>query len=84
MPEASFENVTAVARALGVSWVQNETDADEFCRAEAQRKAEKIARLVQGTSALEGQGVDAATYQRLVERTYHELLAGPRRRLWSA
>ena len=51
---------------------------------QARKKAEQVARLVQGTSALESQAVDAKTYKRLVEKTYHELLAGSRRRLWSA
>ncbi len=39
--------------------------------------------MVQGTSALESQAVDAATYQRLIEKSVHELLAGSPRRLWS-
>lgn len=42
-----------------------------------------VARLVQGTNALEAQAVDDAEYRRLVERTYHELLARSRRRLWA-
>jgi hypothetical protein len=51
-------------------------------RAQARAKAEEVARLVQGTSALESQAVDADAYRRLVERSYHELMAGSRRRLW--
>lgn len=82
--EASFANVAAVAQALGATIGLDEIDPDELCRREARRKAEQVARLVQGTSALESQAVDAQTYSRLVERSYHELLAGPRRRLWSA
>jgi transcriptional regulator with XRE-family HTH domain len=81
---ASFENVSAVARALGVSIESGEDDAEQMCREQARRKAEQIARLVQGTSALEAQAVSAATYRKLVERSYRELLAGPRRRLWSS
>lgn len=81
---ASFANVDAVARALGVSLAIAESDVDRACRAQARHKAEQIARLVQGTSALESQAVDAATYNRLVEKSYRELLAGSRRRLWSA
>lgn len=84
LEEASFANVTAIAGAMGISVEMAESDADEACRGQARRKAEEVARLVQGTSALENQAVDAATYQRLVERTYHELLAGSKRRLWSA
>jgi len=81
--EASFANVAAVASALGASLDIAQADPDELCRQQARRKAERIARLVQGTSALESQAVDADSYRRLVERSYHQLLAGSRRRLWS-
>ena len=80
---ASFANVIAIAEALGVSFGLVETDADEFRRQQARRKAEHVARLVQGTSALESQAVDGDTYHRIVERSYHSLLAGSKRRLWS-
>jgi transcriptional regulator with XRE-family HTH domain len=81
--EASFANVAAIAAALGAPLGIAERDLQEFCREQARRKAEEIARLVQGTSALEAQAVDAATYERLVEKSYHELMAGSRRRLWA-
>ena len=81
--EASFANVVAIAAALGASFAIEETDPEELCRQQARRKAERIARLVQGTSALEGQAVDQAAYDRLVERSFHQLMAGSRRRLWS-
>jgi transcriptional regulator with XRE-family HTH domain len=81
--EASFANVVAIAEALGASLSMSETDPDEMRRLQAHRKAEQVARLVQGTSALESQAVDAESYKRLVERSFHELLAGSKRRLWS-
>lgn len=81
--EASFANVLAVAGALGVSLEFRESDVDDVLREQALVKAKRLAKLVQGTSALESQAVDPATYQRLVDSTYHELLAGSRRRLWS-
>ena len=81
--EASFANVAAIAVTLGASLGLEELDTDAMCRDQAHRKAEQIARLVQGTSALENQAVDAATYRKLVERSVHELLAGSRRRLWA-
>jgi hypothetical protein len=59
-------------------------DPDQFRRAQARAKAEQIARMVQGTSALEGQAVDGVDYQRLIERTTNDLLRGSRKRLWSA
>lgn len=83
MAEASFAHVVAIARALGTPFTTEAQDVDEMLRARARTKAEHVARLVQGTSALEAQAVDDAEYRRLVERTYHELLAGSRRRLWA-
>jgi hypothetical protein len=80
---ASFENVAAIAHTLGVSLGATEVDAEELCRQQARKKAEQIARLVQGSCALESQAVDGQAYRRLVERSYHELLAGSRRKLWA-
>lgn len=81
--EASFANVVAIAEALGASFGIEEADPEELCRRQARRKAEQVARLVQGTSALESQAVDQAAYDRLIERSFHQLMAGSRRRLWS-
>lgn len=81
--EASFANVSAVADALGAPLQLQAGDPHEFRQHEARRKAERLARLVQGTSALEGQAVGSDAYRRIVERSYHELLAGPARRLWA-
>jgi len=83
LPEASFAHVVAIARAVGAPIASHEQDVDEMLRARAREKATMVARLVQGTSALEAQGIDDVEFGRLVERTFHELLAGPRRRLWS-
>lgn len=79
---ASFANVAAVAEALGAPLTLAARDVDEERMRQAQAKAEQVARLVQGTSALENQAVDQSTYRRLVERSVHELLAGSNRRLW--
>lgn len=83
LAEASFGNVVALAEALGASFGIKETDPEELCRQQARRKAERVARLVQGTSALESQAVDAAVYDRLIERSYHQLMAGSKRKLWA-
>lgn len=80
---ASYANVVAVADALGVSLELRDRDVDEVREEQARKKAQRVAKMVQGTSALEGQAVDGGTYNRLVDRSYHELLAGSRRRLWS-
>lgn len=83
LAEASFANVEAVATALGVSRRYRALKTDELTRREARKKAERIARMVQGTSALESQAVGPEVFNRLVESSYHELMAGSRRRLWS-
>ncbi len=81
--EASLANVAAVAQALGVSVEFAERDIESMREEQAARKAAQIARMVQGTSALECQGVDAKTYRRLVKQSERELLTGSKRRLWS-
>jgi transcriptional regulator with XRE-family HTH domain len=79
----TYANLTAVARALGMSFELKSTcDEQTLAERQAQAKAEIIARMVQGTSARESQAADSDTYQHLVRQTWHELMAGPRRRLW--
>jgi transcriptional regulator with XRE-family HTH domain len=80
---ASFANVARAASTLGLSLKFGETGTQDILRAQARGKAEQIARLLQGTSALEIQAAEAEAYERPVEKSYHELLAGPWRRLWS-
>ena len=62
---------------------ESTADAQAFAEQQAQAKTEVIARMVQGSSALESQAVDSDTYRQMVSQTVHELMAGPRRRLWS-
>lgn len=83
LASASFGSVVAIAEALGLAVGVVETSSEEFCRRRAREKARRIARLVQGTSALESQAIDEREYERLVERSFHELMAGPKRRLWA-
>lgn len=59
-------------------------DIDEYRKQAAREKAVRIAKMVQGTSALEAQAVSSDQYERLIDRSYHELLSGSPRRLWSA
>lgn len=83
MEGATFFNVQRVLTALGVRLTAESIDPDDLRSEQARKKAEAVARIVQGTSALEGQAVDSSIYKRLIERSYHELLAGSSRRLWS-
>lgn len=81
---ATYANVAAVARSLGMDFeLKGVLDEQAFAEQEAQAKAGIIVRMVQGTSALESQAVDSNTYEQMVKQTVHELMAGPRRKLWN-
>jgi len=81
---ATYATVKAVAHALGMDLeLRNTVDEQDFAERQARTKAEAIVRMVQGSSALESQAVDAETYRHMVDQTVHELMAGPRRRLWN-
>lgn len=80
-PAQAPSQVSAVALALGLG--PGRADVASMLRNEARRKALYVARMVQGSAALEGQAVGRAAYDAMVERTFRELLAGPRSRLWS-
>ncbi len=82
--DASFSSIAAIAQALGMPLTSVETSVDDLRAQQARTKAERVARMVQGTSALEGQAVGGDAYQRLVQQSFHELMAGSNRRLWSA
>ena len=80
---ASLGNIAAIAEALGLSFELGESSVDALCRQQARKKAMQVARLVQGTSALESQAVGKDTYKRIVEKSFREILAGPKRKLWA-
>lgn len=81
---ATFVNLKSVARALGMDFeIKNIIDEQDFAEQQAKTKAEIIARMVQGTSALESQAVDDETRNQMVRQTVHELMAGSWRKLWN-
>jgi len=82
--DASMGDTLAVAQTLGVTLSARMPSAEEFREEQALAKARKLVRMVQGTSALEGQGVDQQHIQRMIERTVRDLLNGPRRKLWAS
>jgi transcriptional regulator with XRE-family HTH domain len=83
-PTASFASVVALGNALGLELrLASAVTPEQLKREQARKKAKKLAALVQGTCALEGQGVDRTGFESMVERTTHELLSGSKRRLWS-
>ena len=78
-----YRAVEAIANALVAPLWRKPEDIALTLEKQAAAKAEKLVRLVQGSSALEGQAVDKVTRRQMVQRTKAELLAGPRRRLWA-
>jgi len=86
---ARTDIVAAIAAALGVEvrlcespYVHESSTVSEFREAEARAKARRVARLVQGTMALEAEAVAVSVFEEMVEQNVHALLAGPARRLW--
>jgi len=86
---ARTDIVAAIAAALGVevrlsdsSHVYESSDVSAFRRDQARAKAKRLARLVQGTMALEAEAVGADVLDEMEERNVHALLAGSGRRLW--
>ena len=83
-PAASFGNVAAIAEALGMHIQFTATTRVEDLREQqARAKAERLVRMLQGTSGLEGQALDEDALKRMEKKTVHELLAGSNHRLWN-
>ncbi len=79
---ARLSTVLAIARVLGVRLnFDAESDVDDLLERQARQKAERLVGMVQGSAALEGQGLDDDTRERMVRRTVHELRAGSKRKL---
>jgi len=79
-----FTTVASLAHVLGVGVRFNdEVDVRTIRRRQAERKAERILAIVQGSSALEAQALSRETIRDLREKTIHELLAGSPRKLWA-
>ena len=84
LPKAAFGSVDAVARALGMNVGLTATSESlAFQEQQARAKAERMVSMVQGSSALESQAVGETDRETMVLRTVHELVAGPKRRLWA-
>ena len=79
-----FSTVASLAQELGIGVrFDDEVDIRTIRRRQAERKAERILAIVQGSSALEAQAVSRGTMHDLREKTINELLAGPPRKLWA-
>ncbi|MEI8021735.1 MAG: helix-turn-helix domain-containing protein [Schlesneria sp.] len=81
---ASLDNIMAITQVLGMDLEAVPVcDAQEILERQARKKAEKLVRMVQSTSALEAQAVSARQIGQMIKKTIQELLAGSRRRLWA-
>ncbi len=79
----AFGSVLAVARALGMGDLHRGEDIVAMRQRQAREKAEKLIKMVQATSALEGQAVDRAAESHMIARTVRDLLSGPAAALWA-
>ncbi len=81
--QATFSNVAAIAKSLGVELeFSKELDSYELMYRQAVKKARELVGLVQGSSALESQGVEQSQIEKMVQRLVHQLMAGSTRKLW--
>jgi len=79
---ASIENVLTIAAALGMELkFEAEMRSERFREMQAVAKARQLVRLVQGTSALEGQALDKDELEDMIGRTAKELSLS-KRKLW--
>ncbi|MHC4161650.1 MAG: helix-turn-helix domain-containing protein [Planctomycetota bacterium] len=86
---ARTDIIAAIAAALGVEvrlsespHVYESSEVSVFREAHARAKAKRLARLVQGTMALEAEAVGTDVLEEMEEQNVHALLAGSGRRLW--
>jgi hypothetical protein len=81
---AQFDNVLAVATVLGARTIGTIPQPDEVAEKEIRRQAKRVVRLVQGTMALEAQGITDAEYLKQLEETAaKEIRQKPRKHLWA-
>ncbi len=81
---ATFANVAAIARALGVDIeLANEVDSYELIHQQAFKKARELVGMVQGTSGLESQALGQNQLEKMILQLVHQLMAGSRRKLWA-
>jgi transcriptional regulator with XRE-family HTH domain len=81
---ASLAHVEAVAKVMGVSLVPREdSPAHKVKERAAYQQANRLVRMVQGTSALESQALDSKQAEQLAHESVHRLMAGSPRRVWA-
>jgi transcriptional regulator with XRE-family HTH domain len=88
---ARAEHLQSIAKAMGAQIILGESmkvepikSAHQMRQEAAREKARQLAAYLQGTSALEAQGMPMATVNEAEENFYCELMSGPPNRLWAA
>ncbi len=79
---ANLRTVLAIADALDARLLLSGEDINVVRHKQAQRKATKLVKLVQGTSALESQAIDPADLLAAEQRTVRDLLSSGKAALW--
>ena len=84
--DVKLSTIEKITNLLGLDFAGNETVAlKELEKKRAKQKAIFMASLVQGTSALEMQGLEKSTLDKMIRRFEKEFLTGSYRdRLWVA
>lgn len=77
-----FATIMAIANALGATLRLEGDDPNNVRLRQAQRKADRLASMLQGTSGLEAQAVDEQSLQGIKQQMVRSLLAGSSRKLW--
>jgi len=79
----SYSTLCRIAQAMGASFEVNARSSHSVIREEAKRKARLVAKMVQGTSALEAQAVDKETLDRIEQAAEAKLITRRGGMLWS-
>lgn len=79
----SYSTLCRIAQAMGASFEVNARSPRSVIREEAKRKARLVAKMVQGTSAMEAQAVDKETLDRIAQTAEAELVTRLGGMLWA-
>ena len=79
---AEFATVLAIANVVGATLRVDGEDPNHMRLRQAQRKAEKLTSMLQGTSGLESQALDKQSLEPIKQQMVRDLLAGSSRNLW--
>ncbi len=79
---ANLSRVAKLAKVLGVVLEFTPVPVPDFVRSQAEQKARELVSMVQGTMALESQGLEKDVLDQMVRDSTERLLSRPRKELW--